>query len=210
MGLISNGTTVFDNGAMASGFSGAMTFIASATASSSSSLDFTSGISSTYKEYKFYFVDIHPASDQTFLQFQADTGTNTSYNQTVTSTYFTAYHDESDSGAALTYNTSYDLAQAPDFITIADRTGTDNDQCIAGSLHVFDPASTTFVKHYYATTQWQFKNYGGNLQACESFVSGYFNTTSAVDAVRFQMTGGAHFTGTLKMYGLWVRSDHQS
>jgi len=198
MGLISNGTTVFDNGAMASGFSGAMTFIASATASSSSSLDFTSGISSTYKEYKFYFVDIHPASDQTFLQFQADTGTNTSYNQTVTSTYFTAYHDESDSGAALTYNTSYDLAQATDFITIADRTGTDNDQCIAGSLHVFDPASTTFVKHFLANTNcYEQSNYSSQV-----LVGGYFNTTTAITRFRFKMSTGNMDSGKILMFGL--------
>ena len=198
MGLISNGTTVFDNGAMASGFSGAMTFIASAPASSSSSLDFTSGISSTYKEYKFYFVDIHPASDQTFLQFQADTGTNTSYNQTVTSTYFTAYHDESDSGAALTYNTSYDLAQATDFITIADRTGTDNDQCIAGSLHVFDPASTTFVKHFLANTNcYEQSNYSSQV-----LVGGYFNTTTAITRFRFKMSTGNMDSGKILMFGL--------
>ena len=198
MGLISNGTTVFNNGAMASGFSGAMTFIASATASSSSSLDFTSGISSTYKEYKFYFVDIHPASDQTFLQFQADTGTNTSYNQTVTSTYFTAYHDESDSGAALTYNTSYDLAQATDFITIADRTGTDNDQCIAGSLHVFDPASTTFVKHFLANTNcYEQSNYSSQV-----LVGGYFNTTTAITRFRFKMSTGNMDSGKILMFGL--------
>jgi len=175
-----------------------MTFIASATASSSSSLDFTSGISSTYKEYKFYFVDIHPASDQTFLQFQADTGTNTSYNQTVTSTYFTAYHDESDSGAALTYNTSYDLAQATDFITIADRTGTDNDQCIAGSLHVFDPASTTFVKHFLANTNcYEQSNYSSQV-----LVGGYFNTTTAITRFRFKMSTGNMDSGKILMFGL--------
>ena len=40
MGLISDGTTVFDSGSMASGFGGAMTFIKKLTASSSATLDF--------------------------------------------------------------------------------------------------------------------------------------------------------------------------
>ena len=94
MGLISNGTTIFDSGAMASGFGGAMTLIKKLTASSSATLDFLNGSSgvifdSTYKEYVFMFKDIHPATDDVVFSFQADTGTNTSYNQTITSTSFT-------------------------------------------------------------------------------------------------------------------------
>ena len=51
MGLISNGTTIFDAGAIDSGVAkGALTFISKQTASSSATISFTSGIDSTYKE----------------------------------------------------------------------------------------------------------------------------------------------------------------
>ena len=118
---------------------GALTLISTQTASSSAS-SFTSGLDSTYNSYIFKFINIHPATDQTILTFQGDTGTNTNYNQAVTTTYFTAYHNEGDSGTALTYNTSYDLSQGTNFITIADRTGTDND-------NVFQALCKYFLLH---------------------------------------------------------------
>jgi hypothetical protein len=177
---------------------GDMVFISSATASSSASIDFTSGIDSTYKEYKFFFTDIHPATDQTFLTFQADTGTNTSYNQTVTTSYFTAYHNEAGSATALTYNTSYDLAQSTDFITIADRTGTDNDQCIVGMLTIFEPSSSTFVKHFVASTNC----YEQSDYSSQVYVGGYFNTTTPITRFRFKMSSGNMDAGKILMFGL--------
>ena len=106
MGLISNGTTIFDAGSMAAGLGSSMTFIKKLTASSSATLDFLNGSSgvifdSTYKEYVFMFKDIHPATDDVVFSFQTDTGTNTSYNQTITSTNFAAQHGESGSPTEL-------------------------------------------------------------------------------------------------------------
>jgi hypothetical protein len=40
-----------------------MNLISTQTASSSSTISFTSGIDSTYDEYVFKFYDIHPATD---------------------------------------------------------------------------------------------------------------------------------------------------
>jgi hypothetical protein len=74
MGLISNGSTVFDNGAMASGFGGSMVFIKKLTASASATLSFVDGtdgvvLDDTYKEYVFTFKDIHPSNDARDFQF---------------------------------------------------------------------------------------------------------------------------------------------
>jgi len=177
---------------------GALTLISTQTASNSASISFTSGLDSTYNSYIFKFINIHPATDQTFLTFQGDTGTNTNYNQTVTTTYFTAYHNEGDSGTALTYNSSYDLSQSTNFITIADRTGTDNDQCISGTLQVFSPASTTFVKHFLSTTNC----YEQSDYTSEVFVGGYFNTTTAITRLQFKMSSGNIESGVIKLYGV--------
>ena len=102
MGLISNGTTLLDAGALDSGVAtGAMTLLSTATASSSATIDFTSGIDSTYKEYIFKFIDIHQATDAADFQFQVDTGTNTNYNQTITSSGLAAFNQEDDSARSV-------------------------------------------------------------------------------------------------------------
>ena len=182
---------------------GAMTLIKSQTASSSATISFVHGTSdvvldNTYPIYVFKFINIHPAADQTFLTFQADTGTNTSYNQTITSTYFTAYHAEDDSGAALAYSASYDQAQGTSFQYITDRTGTDNDQTVAGTLHLFNPSSSTFVKHFIAETNChEQSNYTSQV-----FAAGYFNTATALTRVQFKMSSGNMDAGTIKLYGI--------
>tara|TARA_Y100001937_G_C7110446_1_gene327260 strand:+ start:1227 stop:1850 length:624 start_codon:yes stop_codon:yes gene_type:complete len=206
MGLISSGTTIFDSGAMASGFGGAMTLIKKLTASSSATLDFLNGSSgvifdSTYKEYVFMFKDIHPATDDVVFSFQADTGTNTSYNQTITSANFAAQHGESDSPTELSETgSSRRLAQQQIFQPLSGHNdlGNDNDQCLAGYLHIFDPANTTFVKHFMAVTnQSGFEN-----RSVNSYVAGYFNTTTALTRVRFKMSSGNIDAGTVSLYGI--------
>ena len=120
---------------------GSMNLISTQTASSSSTISFTSGIDSTYDEYVFKFYDIHPATDNTQFSFQVDTGTNTNYNQTITSTFFDAYHDESDSDNAVGYRTALDQAQGTAFQNLTGFSGNGNDECSSGTLHIFEPSS---------------------------------------------------------------------
>ena len=178
--------------------SGAMTFISKQTASSSATVDFTSGIDSTYKEYIFYFNNIHPATDDQSFAFQVDTGTNTSYNQTITSTFFNAQHDESDSGTYLMYRTTGDQAQGTSFQRLTEGTGNDNDQSCSGTLHLFNPSSSTFVKHFIANTH----NAHQGDYAMNNFIAGYVNTTTALTRVRFKFESGNIDAGTIKMYGV--------
>ena len=187
-----------NDGLEAGDVGGALVLLSTATASSSSTIDFTSGIDSTYKEYIFKFIDIHPSTDQTFLSFQVDTGTNTNYNQTITSTFFQNYHAEDGSAQSLGYNSSYDQAQGTGFQYITDRTGTDNDQTVAGTLHLFDPSNTTFVKHFLCETS----NIHTDNGAYRWNIAGYINTTSAIDGIQFKMTTGNIDSGTFKLYGV--------
>ena len=176
---------------------GGLNLISTQTASSSSTIDFTSGIDSTYKEYIFKFINIHPATDNAELQFQADTGTNTNYNQTITSTHFRARHDEADSTATLQYLTSGDQAQGTSFQRITS-CGYDNDQNINGTFHLFDPSNTTFVKHFLITTS----SDDHRSEANQRFTAGYFNITTALTRVRFKFDSGNIDAGTIKMYGV--------
>ena len=182
-----------------SGVSGSsLVLLSTQTASSSSTIDFTSDIDSTYKEYQFHFTSINPATDAADFSFQADTGTNTSYNQTITSSFFRAILSEADDTPNLAYVTGNDLAQSTSFQVLANGTGNDNDQCLSGILHLFDPSSTTFVKHFICTAN----ELIASDQSYNLFCAGYFNTTTAITRVRFKMSSGNIDAGTIKMYGV--------
>jgi len=187
-----------NNGLETGDLGGSLVLISEQTASSSATIDFTSGIDSTYKEYVFKFIDIHPATDSAHLTFQADTGTNTNYNQTITSTFFRAYHDEADNNTQLGYITAQDLAQSTSFKQLNHQQGNGNDECAVGTLQLFNPASTTFLKHFIGRNQYYYQD----DYSMDVFTSGYFNTTTALTRVRFKMSSGNIDAGTIKMYGV--------
>ena len=176
---------------------GGLNLISTQTASSSSTIDFTSGIDSTYKEYIFKFYNIHPSADDKNFQFNMSTDSGSNYNVTKTTTVFKANHDEGDSATNLTYDSGEDLAQGTGFQTLGNGVGGDNDQSLSGTLHLFNPSSSVFVKHFIASVQYYDSNFSQN-----SFVAGYMNTTSAVDAIQFKMSTGNIDAGTIKMYGV--------
>ena len=177
---------------------GNLVFISRSTASSSSSVSITSGIDSTYKEYIFMFNNIHPASDTQRLTFQADTGTNTNYNQVITSTAFGAYNFENGSGQQLSYDTNDDLAQSTSFQPLCNTVGNDNDQSASGSLHIFDPSSSVFVKHWISDFC---ISHNADLVSTRHN-AGYFNTTTALTRFRFKFESGNIDSGTIDMYGV--------
>ena len=196
MAFISNGTTIFDAGAVSSSFKGAMTFISKTTASSDANVGITSGIDSTYKEYVFIFKNIHPATDSVVFQtnFSIDGGSN--YNVTKTTTNFEATMSESGT-TGFKYGTGDDIAQGTGYQRTG-LVGNDNDECVTGYLHLFNPSSTTFVKHFISRTH----GYYAGSYAWSNFMAGYCNTTSAVNAVNFQMSSGNIDSGDILLYGI--------
>jgi len=177
---------------------GGMKLLSTQTASNSASISFTTGIDSTYKEYQFYFIDIHPRTDGVIFTFNLSTDSGSNYNVTKTSTVFRAYHAEDDLDSNLNYTTSMDLAQSTAFQSFGDVTiGNTADESLVGSMSLFNPNSTTYVKHFTAVTQ----NMLIALYSVNSFTAGYGNTTSAINAVQFKMNSG-NFDGTILMYGI--------
>jgi hypothetical protein len=176
---------------------GNMVLISSQTASNSASISFTTGIDSTYKEYQFWFVDIHARVDDNNFNFNLSTDSGTNYNVTKTTTLFWAYHNEAGTDTSLSYESSGDLAQSTDYCTLGRLTGNGADESCAGSMSLFNPSSTTYVKHFISN----FSNYNRNDYNNNIFIAGYGNTTSAVNAVRFQMSSG-NFDGTILLYGI--------
>ena len=189
----------FDNvTALPSSFGDGITLISSQTASASASISFTTGIDSTYKAYKFVFSNIHPATDNVLFQFNLSTDGGSNYNVVKTTAFFRAYHLENDGNAGLGYDGTRDLAQSTSFQQIAYDVGNGSDESTAGGLTLFNPSSTTYVKHFISRSN----QYHQNNEAEDVFVAGYGNTTSAVNAIRFQMSSGNIDAGTIYMYGI--------
>ena len=171
--------------------------LATLTASSSSTLSFTSNIDSTYNIYKFRFVNIHGSEDRkNFLINFRDGGSN--FDATKTTSFFQASHKEDDSEAQVSYNTGGDLAQSTSAANLDRFVGSDADQHICGELFLFDPSSTTFVKHFMARSI----TIEGNNAAQDAFLAGYCNVTAAIDGVQFSMSSGNIDSGTIEMYGI--------
>ena len=181
---------------------GAMNLISTQTASSSSTISFTSGIDSTYDEYVFKFYNMHPASDTPEFQFNMSADTGSNYNVTKTTTIFKARLAENDSIQELGYEAGSDLAQSTNFqsFTYAGIRNQD-DASLSGTLHIFNPSSTTFVKHFISTCNYMSKS-GSTSVTYNSFIAGYGNTTSAVDAIQFKMNNGNIDSGVIKLYGV--------
>ena len=176
---------------------GNLTLLTTATASSSATLSFTSSINSTYNSYLFKFINIHPSeASRPQFNLSADGGSN--YNVTKTTTFFASYHAESGgSTGGLGYSTGGDLAQGTGVQRLGGDTDADNDTAMSGTLTLFNPSSTTFVKHFIATTQQVSTAYSQEL-----FLGGYANTTSAINAIQFSQDTGTIQSGTIKMYGV--------
>ena len=181
---------------------GSLNLISTQTASSSSTITITSGIDSTYKEYIIKFINIHGSANYTTfgINFSIDGGSN--YNTTKTTSAFSAYHSEGASYTNLGYSTGGDLAQSTgdQKLNVGDNTGIDDDESLSGTVHLFDPSNTTFVKHFIATTN--MVSGSGEPHSVNSFVAGYINSTSAVNAVSFQMASGNIDSGVIKLYGV--------
>jgi len=184
---------------------GALVHIKTLTASSSSTLSFVHGSSDvvldgTYPIYKFEFINLHPSNDARALTFNgSDDDSSHSYDVTKTTTFYRVYHNEGDGTTSLGYDANYDLAQSTDFqkLTVED-IGSDNDQSCSGELYLFNPSSTTFVKHFLSNV-----NYSHNSDlTVQSVVAGYFNTTADITAIQFKANSNNIDSGKIKLYGI--------
>jgi hypothetical protein len=180
---------------------GTLILLSTQTASDSATISFTTGLDSTYDAYEFHFIDIHPRTDTVNFTFNTSTDAGSNYNTTKTTTSFYAYHFEDGSQSGLAYRTTYDLAQSTAFQTLTveaiSSSATEN---LGGFMSLFNPASTTYVKHFISNTSHYNREVSARYNVA-SFVAGYGNTTSAINAVQFKMSSG-NFDGTIKLYGV--------
>jgi len=194
-GITNSSVSAVTSFANASG--GTLTLLSTQTASASATISFTTGLDSTYDEYIFKFINVRPATDDVFFQFNMSTDAGSNYNVTKTSAFFRTFHEESDAQASLDYSTSLDLAQSTGFQTISSGVGNVSDEHASGTLTLFSPSSTTYVKHFISSSE---KTSGGF--SANDFCGGYGNTTSAVNAIQFKFSSGNIADGVFKLYGV--------
>ena len=186
---------------------GAMTLIKTLTASTSSTLSFVDGSSSvvldnTYPVYLFKFINLHPSADQSDFSFNASVDSGSNYNVAKTSTFFYLYHRGSDAANSFQYDTNRDLAQSTSDKKITFNANVDSYSSGNGLLYLFNPSSTTFVKHFLAVTNEDSQTSGEQGLSQQCYTAGYLNTTSAVDAIKFNYSSGNIDAGTIKLYGI--------
>ena len=171
------------------------------TASTSATLSFVDGSSdvvldSTYPIYMFKYINCHPATNNAEFSVNFRDG-STDYDATKTTTVFEAYHSEDNSANGFSYQTGDDIAQGTGFQTISKNIGNNNDSSCSGELMLFNPSSTTFVKHFIGRSNKMEVSVTGDF-----LVAGYCNVTAAIDAVQFKMSSGNIDSGTIKLYGI--------
>ena len=201
MAIISNAVTIADAGAFSASL-GSMTFIKTLTASSSANLTFVHGsasvvLDSTYPIYLFKFTNIHPSGDNVTFEVNFRDG-GSAYDATKTSTFFRTSHRENDTETVFGYSTGGGLAQETGTQQISGGVGAENDESGSGELLLYNPSSTTFVKHFVVNSQ----ILSASPQSEQSFTAGYCNTTAAIDGVQFTMSSGNIDAGTIKLYGI--------
>jgi hypothetical protein len=191
--------SVADVTSFANASGGTLILLSTQTASNSATISFTTGLDSTYDAYEFHFIDVHPRTGGTSFQMNFSTDSGSNYNVTKTTTFFNAYHIESDVLADLLYESSYDLAQSTAFHLLTYNSSNDADSSLVGTLQLFNPASTTYVKHFISRISNHSNPTTGLAHDC--YTAGYGNTTSAINAIQFKMASG-NFDGIIKLYGV--------
>ena len=195
-GITNSSVSAVTSFANASG--GTLTLLSTQTASNSASISFTTGLDSTYDAYEFHFINCHARTSTVIFTFNGSTDGGSNYNVTKTTTAFTAYHGENDVSTGLVYLDSNDLAQSTAFQGLSRNLQTNSDDSVAGILQLFNPSSTTYVKHFISRVC---GSADGGTNMTDEYIAGYFNTTSAINAIQFKMDSG-NMDGEIKLYGV--------
>ena len=177
---------------------GDVVLLGTTTADSDALVTFTGLMTSTYGEYIFKFYNMNPETDSQQFSFQVNATDGADFNDSaITSTFFRAGHVEDDSGTVFEYTTDTDQAQGTAFQPLSVGTGSDTDESCAGELHIFNPSSTTYVKHFTATMH----EAHSSLLNKHDYIAGYINDTTAIDDIQFKFASG-DFEGKIKMWGV--------
>ncbi len=193
---VGSGLTLSAGSLSASGGSaGALVFLEAHTASSSSSLDFTSFISSTYDTYQIEGSALVPGTDNTDMRLQVGTGGGPTYD--TGSNYQWTRHGAIMGGTTSSVDGGNTGAGARLF------NGMDATFAAAAfgafSLTVTNLQSTSLDKIFLGTTYYLDN---GTNAAVSSWGGIWLTSGTAVTALRFIMSSGTIASGTIRIYGV--------
>ena len=180
-----------------SGLGGSFKLLQTQTVSDQTGIAFTSNLDSTYDVYCFKMINIQPETANVHFRFNGSTDSGSNYNVTKTTTAFR--HTYQTGTSYFGYQDSTDLAQSTDYQILGRELGGDAKESFGGEVWLFNPSSTTYVKNFYTVAEY-YNDYGGT-GSMNFYIGGYMNTTSAVDAINFNMASG-NLNGTIKLYGI--------
>ena len=178
---------------------GIPTLISTATADDDSALNITSGIDSTYDEYMLVGINLDHDTDMATVLFQGSIDGGSNYNVAMTTAAFYDYHYEDGSSNELAYWPAADLAQGTGYLRLVAAQNTaaaDKSACFI--MNLFSPSNTTYVKHFYAYGLVKSQTPG----VYNHRSAGYFNTTSAINALSFKPSSGNIVAGIIQLYGI--------
>ena len=196
--FVSNGSGSLSS--VNSAFGGAWVLLSTQTASNSAYVDFTTAITgaftTTYKEYLFEWINVTSSDDGQNFFFNATTdGTN--YNVSKVSSAWWLKHD---GGTTEWVSKTANFGKEDETVDqlLVWGIGNASGEGSSGSMHLYDPAGTTYVKSWISKASEKVNT----EYPIQTDIQGYLNTTSAITGIRFLCDSGNVDTGTIKMYGI--------
>lgn len=175
--------------------SGALVLLEQHTASSSSTLPFSSFISSTYDTYFFTFTSIVLSTNADFV-FQVGTGGGPTYDTGGNYSYETFVWR---AGAVAQSGATAQTAVAMSWQVTDDvNAGAGALNGLNGEMYLFDPQNTSLYRQVHGRTSY----YDTSPFRVSVEFAGKYETTTALTAVRFLPSAGNITSGTIRVYGL--------
>lgn len=191
--LTSNGTT-WTSATPGASSAGAQILLSTLTASDSATIDFTSGIDGTYKEYIIDIIDLVAASDGQIVNLTLSTNGGSNY----LGANYQYVLLQNRSGAA-TPNGSGSTSEAYIALHAASSLGNAAGENFSSRIVINNPASAAVYK----TINMASVFFDTSTELCQARGCGtYTGATTAINAFRISLSSGNIASGTFKLYGV--------
>jgi len=177
-----------------------MTLISSASASAVATVDFTSGIDTTYDQYLIEFQNVVPATSSTQFYMRASNNSGSSFISSAS--YITGGRGIDGTDALQSLAASGD-SKFP--LSLSGGDGVKNSGAVSGASGIsgyvilFRPASNRYAEILFSTTH---RGSGTNVHATWGNGQVDMNPSNVMNAVRFMFSSGNITSGEFKLYGL--------
>lgn len=178
------------------GVDAGMTLLGSATPSGAATVDFTTGITGTYKTYMIVCSGLLPATDNVglWLRFSDDGGV--SFEAGASDYEYAAIGSDDSASPSAQFATSN--GGAAQIVLISNSVGNTSAEGVSGVIHIYNPATT--ATRVMVTAQMV----GGDASTnfWNSNMGGCDTNLTAVDGFRIMFSSGNIASGEIRLYGL--------